>query len=69
MLIIIFTLLGSLIGVTTHIDSLQFQEIDRLNEKNHVNDKAIAVLNERVVFLSELVRDLRTQIFATSPHS
>jgi hypothetical protein len=65
MLIIIFTLIGSLIGVTTHIDSLQFQEINSLNEKNHNNDKAIAVLNERVVFLTELVRDLRTQIISS----
>jgi hypothetical protein len=47
-MIIIFAIIGSLIGVTTHIDTLQFQEIDKLNEKFHTLDKEVAVNNERV---------------------
>lgn len=56
MMIIIFALLGSIIGVSTHIDSLQFQEIDRLNDKIHELDKQIAVNNERIeslIYLEE----------------
>ncbi len=48
MIIIIFAILGSLIGVTTHIDSLQFEQIDNLNEKLHVLDKQVAINNERL---------------------
>jgi hypothetical protein len=54
MIVIIFALLGSIIGVSTHIDSLQFQEIDRLNEKLHQLDKQVAVNNERLEALADL---------------
>jgi hypothetical protein len=49
MLIIIFAILGSIVGVSTHIDTLQFQEIDRLNEKLHALDKQVAINNERIL--------------------
>jgi hypothetical protein len=54
MIIIIFALLGSIIGVSTHIDTLQFQEIDQLNEKLHALDKQVAINNERLDTLTEL---------------
>ena len=43
MFIIIFAILGSLIGVTTRIDTLQFQEIESLNDRLHELDKLVAV--------------------------
>jgi len=49
MIIIMFALIGSIIGVSTHIDSLQFQQIDRLNEKIHDLDKQVAINNERIL--------------------
>ena len=48
MVIIIFALLGSIIGVSTHIDSLQFQEIESLREQIHELDKQVAINNERI---------------------
>jgi hypothetical protein len=54
MIIIIFALLGSIIGVSTHIDSLQFQEINRLNDKIHALDKQVAINNERIESLRYL---------------
>ena len=54
MILIIFALLGSIIGVSTHIDSLQFQQIEDLNEKLHVLDKQVAINNERLETLGEL---------------
>jgi len=54
MILIIFALLGSVIGVTTHVDTLQFQQIENLNEKMHILDKQVAVLNERV---TDLLKD------------
>jgi cell division protein FtsL len=53
MILIIFALLGSVIGVSTHIDSLQFEQIDSLNEKVHELDKQVAIGNERIEELSE----------------
>jgi hypothetical protein len=53
MILIIFALLGSVIGVSTHIDSLQFQQIDTLNEKVHALDKQVAINNERLETLGE----------------
>ena len=55
MIIIIFALVGSIIGVSTHIDTLQFQEIDRLNEKIHDLDKQVAVSEERLDSLTSFV--------------
>jgi len=49
MVIVIFAMLGSIIGVSTHIDTLQFQEIDRLNDKIHDLDKQVAINNERIL--------------------
>jgi uncharacterized membrane protein affecting hemolysin expression len=49
MILIIFALLGSVIGVSTHIDSLQFQQIDQLNERLHELDKQVAINNERIL--------------------
>jgi len=54
MFIIIFAILGSLIGVTTRIDTLQFQEIESLNDRLHELDKLVAVSNERIEILSTL---------------
>jgi len=54
MLLIIFALLGSVIGVSTHIDSLQFQQIDSLEDKIHVLDKQVAINNERLESIAEL---------------
>ena len=54
MILIIFALLESIIGVSTHIDSLQFQQIEDLNEKLHVLDKQVAINNERLETLGEL---------------
>jgi len=54
MIIIIFALLGSIIGVSTHIDSLQFQEIDKMNDKLHELDKQVAINDERIESLAEL---------------
>ena len=54
MILIIFALLGSIIGVSTHIDSLQFQQIEDLNEKLHVLDKQVAINNERLETLGEV---------------
>jgi uncharacterized membrane protein affecting hemolysin expression len=55
-MIIIFAVLGSLIGVTTHIDSLQFQQIDQLNEKLHALDKQVAINNERILMNNERIQ-------------
>jgi cell division protein FtsL len=49
MIIVIFALLGSIIGVSTHIDTLQFQEINQLNDKIHELDKQVAINNERIL--------------------
>jgi cell division protein FtsL len=49
MFLVVFAILGSIIGVSTHIDTLQFQEIDRLNEKIHDLDKQVAINNERIL--------------------
>jgi hypothetical protein len=54
MILIIFALLGSVIGVSTHIDSLQFEQIDSLNDKLHELDKQVAINNERLETLGEL---------------
>jgi len=54
MILIIFALLGSIIGVSTHIDSLQFQQIDSLNERLHVLDKQVAINNERLETIGEI---------------
>jgi hypothetical protein len=54
MIVIIFALLGSIIGVSTHIDSLQFQEIESLTEKLHALDKQVAINNERLEALADL---------------
>lgn len=55
MFIIIFALLGSIIGVSTHIDTLQFQEIDSMNEKLHALDKQVAITDERLQSLVEFI--------------
>jgi uncharacterized membrane protein affecting hemolysin expression len=49
MVIVIFAMLGSIIGVSTHIDSLQFQQIEQLNERLHDLDKQVAINNERIL--------------------
>ena len=54
MILIIFALLGSIIVVSTHIDSLQFQQIEDLNEKLHVLDKQVAINNERLETIGEI---------------
>jgi Mg2+/Co2+ transporter CorB len=52
--VIIFALIGSIIGVSTHIDSLQFQQIENLEDKIHALDKQVAVNNERLESLMDL---------------
>ena len=54
MILIIFALLGGVIGVSTHIDSLQFEQIESLNDKLHELDKQVAINNERLETLGEL---------------
>jgi len=54
LIVIVFALIGSIIGVSTHIDTLQFQEIDSLNEKLHALDKQVAINNERLESLSHI---------------
>jgi hypothetical protein len=49
MVIVIFAMLGSIIGVSTHIDTLQFQEIESLKDKIHDLDKQVAINNERIL--------------------
>jgi hypothetical protein len=61
LIIIIFAILGSLIGVTTHIDSLQFEQIESLNEKLHVLDKQVAINNERLETIGEISLPERQQ--------
>ena len=66
-IIIIFIIAGVLstfVGVSVHIDTLQFQEIATSNDKIHDLELHAAVLNARVGFLADLVRDLRTQHFS-----
>jgi len=48
-IVIIFALIGSIIGVSTHIDTLQFQQIEDLQDKIHDLDKQVAINNERIL--------------------
>jgi chaperonin cofactor prefoldin len=57
MIILIFALLGSVIGVSTHIDTLQFQQIDTLNERLHALDKQVAINNERLESLAGFIEN------------
>lgn len=62
--IIIIVVLGGLstyIGVSAHIDMLQFDQISATNNKNHELELHIAVLNAKVDFLSDLMKELRNQ--------
>jgi hypothetical protein len=54
-IIIIFAFIGSIVGASTHIDSLQFQEIEQLNEKIHDLDKQVAVGHERLEAITNLL--------------
>lgn len=68
-IIIIFIMAGvisTFVGVSVHIDTLQFQQIATSNDKIHDLELHAAVLNARVGFLADLVRDLRTQHFSGS---
>jgi len=61
LIVIVFALIGSIIGVSTHIDTLQFQEIDNLNEKLHDLDKQVAINNERLESLTHLEQEHQGQ--------
>lgn len=68
-IIIIFIIVSALsayVGVSVHIDMLQFDQIAALSNKNHEIELHLAVITARVGFLADLVRDLRTQHFSGS---